>query len=454
MAGAEPEVTHHLMHACDIRDPIHRTIGVEPEDVALVDHPFVQRLRHVRQLGVVFLVYPGATHDRFSHSLGAMHLATRMWSSVTRRDGAVLAERYGAAQLPTLGRILRRAALLHDTGHPPFSHVAEAFLPPLAEVAIPADWWRGGRPERAACHEDMSVMIIAALSVGPSAPLSPEEAQDIASLVHKEIAPSSAWAARFGADDSGLHEVMRSFVSGELDCDRMDYLLRDAYMAGTVYGNYDLDRLLEGQGLAMVGGRLARYVNANAVRSFEDYLLARYHMFLQVYQHKTAVGFDICLSQAVRSGEISLALPGDAAAYTEWRDGAVVESLYAAARREGAEWSRRFVRREPLKLLMSAEGARPTDQGLLQQLRLGLAEVGVTGFEVNSRQYLSRLPLLADGAGLLASRKQLGRRELEPLANYSDLLKQYAGQVNLTHIFVRREDLPRVSPMLERLPRS
>jgi HD superfamily phosphohydrolase len=442
------------MFACDIRDPIHRTIGVEPEDVPLVDHPFVQRLRQIRQLGVVFLVYPGATHDRFSHSLGAMHVANRLWASVVRRDGSVLVERYGAAQLPTLGRILRRAALLHDTGHPPFSHVAEAFLPPLSEVAIPAAWWRHGRPERETRHEDISIVLISALSSGPGALLSPEEAQDIASLVHKDIAPSPAWAARFGVDDSGLHDVMRSFVSGELDCDRMDYLLRDAYMAGTVYGNYDLDRLLEGQGLAMVSGRLARYVDANAVRSFEDYLLARYHMFLQVYQHKTAVGFDICLTQAIRTGEIDLALPGDAAAYVEWRDGAVIEALHAASRREGAEWSRRFVRREPLKLLMSAEGARPADQTLLQHLRAGLEEVGVAAFEVNSRQYLSRLPLVADGTGLLASRKLLGRRELEPLANYSDLLKQYAGQVDLTHLFVRREDLPRVTPMLERLPRA
>lgn len=436
------------MHGCDIRDPIHRTVGIEAEDMELLDHPFVQRLRHVRQLGSVYLVYPGATHDRFSHSIGASHLASRLWSAVIDRDGATLSERLTAEQITFLGRILRRAALLHDIGHPPFSHVAEVCLPPLAAVAIPAAWWRHGTPARATRHEDMSVMLIAALADGPRALLAAAEAQDIASFVHKEIRPSDAWAARFGADDDGLHDVMRSFVSGELDCDRMDYLLRDAYMCGTVYGNYDLDRLLDGQGLTAVNGRLARYIDANAVRSFEDYLLARYHMFLQVYQHKTAISFDLCLKQAVTSGEIELGLPGEALAYVEHRDDAVIESLYAAARREEAEWSRRFVNREPLKLVISAEGSRPEDQQLLERLRGVLKEVGIVSYEASSRQYLSRLPTVVGDAPLFASRKMLGRVMMEPIAHYSGLLTKYNEEIALTHLYVRRADWPRLRPLL------
>lgn len=440
------------MFSCEIRDPIHRTVGLTAEEVSFVDHPFVQRLRHIKQLGLVSLVYPGATHDRLGHSLGALHLAGLAWSALLERDGAVLAEFADAAEIARLTRLLRLAALMHDLGHPPLSHVAEAFLAPFSEIDFPSAWRKGAAPDRRTRHEDMSVVLIAALAEGEGALLSPDDAQDIASLVHKDVVPSPDWRRRHGDDDVGLHALLKSLVSGELDCDRMDYLLRDAYVCGTVYGNYDVDRLVRGQGLAVAGGRLVRYVDANAVRSFEDFLLARYHMFLQVYWHKTAVGFDICLAEAVRRGEVQLAWPGQAAAYAESRDAAVTEQLFAAAK--SGEWARRLVRREPLKLVLAAETARSGDTEILERLRATLAAEGVESFEASSRQFLSRMPVLPGSGALYARRKIFGQPTLEPIARYSDLLQKYNEQIDLTHVYVRREDWPRLAPRLAPLAPS
>jgi len=435
----------------EIRDPIHRTIGVTAEEVAFIDHPYVQRLRHVRQLGLSYLVYPGATHDRFSHSIGAMHVVGLMWSAVTDR-GEVLTERFDAATLRRLGRLLRLAALLHDIGHPPFSHVSEMFLPDFAKLDFPRSWLREeGKPKRRARHEDMSVVLIRDLASGDEALLDETDAQDIASLVHAEVKPSDRWHRDFGVDDQGLHALLKSFVSGELDCDRMDYLLRDAYMAGTVYGNYDMDRLVNSQGIEEHRGRLVRFVDTSAIRSFEDFLLARYHMFLQVYLHKTSVGFDVCLGEAVRSGEFDLQLPTDAAAYAGLRDSTVLERWHEAAKFPENQWSRRLARREPLKLVIAAERTRPGDEELLGQVGRVLEEAGVRGYEVSSKHYLSRMPLSSSDGMLYARRKLLGRPVLEPMARYSDLLKKYNEQIRVTHLYVRREDWSGVSERLARL---
>ena len=114
--------------AYDIRDPIHGTIVISEDERRVVDHPWVQRLRAIRQLGFVHLVYPGAVHDRFQHSLGVMHLAGERFRRLVATHPPGFAD-FAEGELEHAYRVLRLAGLLHDAGHPPFSHSCEEYLP-------------------------------------------------------------------------------------------------------------------------------------------------------------------------------------------------------------------------------------------------------------------------------------------------------------------------------------
>lgn len=432
----------------ELRDPVHRTVVFSEAEKKVIDHPYIQRLRYVRQLGLAYLVYPGATHDRFSHGLGVMHVAGRLWDGMMATSGGLLAARYSADDLAAFRRLVRLAGLTHDLGHPPFSHVAEKFLPPLADLAVPTAWWHGGkRPQRPARHEDYSVALLAALA--EEGTLDAALAQDAASLVHHEIDPSPAWVARRGQPGQGLHALLRSLISSELDADRMDYLLRDAHYTGVAYGNYDLDHLVANTGLTEVDGEIRRTIDDTAVRAFEDFLLARYHMFLQVYLHKTTLGFDYYLEQAGLTGEVDFTLPGEAAGYARLSDSTLRERLTAAAE-AGAPWSRRLVRREPAKLLMAASYERPEELAVLDRVAAALKEAGLAPFRVNSRQYLAKRE--ADGDSLLVRRHLLGRTVFEPVERYSRLLNRYNEVIDLTHLYVLREEYDRAQAVIAKLP--
>src|SRR5476651_2216436 len=145
----------------DIRDPIHGTITINEDERRVLDHPWVQRLRSIRQLGFVSLVYPGAVHDRFQHSLGVMHLAGARFRRLSEAKLPAFSG-FSSADLDYAHRVLRFAGLLHDVGHPPFSHTAEAYFPAVEKVLLPAAWYRDGqRPaDRQATHEDLSLAVI------------------------------------------------------------------------------------------------------------------------------------------------------------------------------------------------------------------------------------------------------------------------------------------------------
>jgi len=123
----------------EIRDPIHHRIDIDEAERQVLDHPWVQRLRHIRQLGFVSLVYPGAVHDRFQHSVGVMFLAGKVFDQLRQSGGALLHD-YDQADLDYARRLLRLAGLLHEIGHAPFSPTAAAWFPDIATFVLPYDW--------------------------------------------------------------------------------------------------------------------------------------------------------------------------------------------------------------------------------------------------------------------------------------------------------------------------
>lgn len=439
----------------ELRDPIHQTVMFDADEKAVIDHPVFQRMRYVRQLGLSYLVYPGAAHDRFSHMLGAMHIAGRVWDNVVAVSGEVLGGMFSRADLAYFRKMLRFAALMHDVGHAPFSHASETLMPKFGTLEVPKAWYLEWEPERQAAHEDYSVMLIAALGRDPEIPLELYEAQDIASLLHHGVRPSSRWSKRYAGKKGAIHDLLSSLISGELDVDRMDYLLRDAYYTGVAYGLYDMDHLIRNLGVALMDGRPTLTIDSTAMRAFEDFLLARYHMFLQVYHHKTTNGFDHFLKQAFAKREVRIHVPGSVEGYLQMRDSTYLEALFAAARDPKNVWAARFVQRRPAKRLFTASGDRPGSRETLRKLRRALTKASVPHFAINSHQYLSKLDAFRKKrkpgeSRMYVREKNLGRIVFTPVEHYSALLKKYNEVIDIVNLYVLPEHLPEALKAIEK----
>jgi len=242
-----------------IRDPLWDNIRLDRPAILALDTPAVQRLRYIRQVGHAFLVYPGATHTRFEHALGAYHL--------TKRALAALDERGELGRVPELDRLaVRLAALLHDIGHYPFSHALE-------EAGFPS-------------HETLGV---AKLSQG-------ELAQRLAEIGGPDF------AARLGELITGESaSPLQGLISGSLDLDKIDYLSRDARMCGVPYGTVDVDRLLSSLTLVeTAAGGLEVGVQEKGVSALESLLFAKYQMYRNVYWHHAVRSATCMFKRAVR----------------------------------------------------------------------------------------------------------------------------------------------------------
>lgn len=256
-----------------LRDPVHGLVAFEGDAErvvhALLSTREVQRLRRVRQLGLTSLVFPGAEHSRFAHAIGAAHVMSRLQERVRARqdgDGLPAALRLDEAS----ARDALAAALLHDLGHGPFSHLFEEVLP------------------HARAHEEWTVAVIL----------------DPATDVHRALAAlDPGMPERVAALIQGTHPLrwLASSVSGVLDVDRCDYLLRDSHMTGVAYGIFDLDWLLralafaelpesaldDGEGVRPEGrGWVLAIEGRKGLPPIEGFFLARHFMYQQVYHHK------------------------------------------------------------------------------------------------------------------------------------------------------------------------
>jgi HD superfamily phosphohydrolase len=258
-----------------IRDPLWDNVRVDHPALLALDTPPVQRLRYIRQVGHAFLVYPGATHTRFEHALGAYHL--------TRRALATLEEYGELEQVAKEDRLaVRMAALLHDIGHYPFSHALE-------EAGFPS-------------HEQLGVAKLSTGELGEAL----------------ELIGGAGFSTRLGALIMGQSaSPLQGLISGSLDFDKIDYLSRDAHMCGVPYGYVDVDRLLATLTLVEASpGRFEVGVQEKGVSALESLLFAKYQMYRNVYWHH-AVRSATCMFKravriAVRRGTIGVEVLEDA----------------------------------------------------------------------------------------------------------------------------------------------
>jgi HD superfamily phosphohydrolase len=243
------------------RDPVHNIIRLQTDTdegelmMRLIDAAEFQRLRRIKQLGLGLYTYQGAEHSRFTHSLGAFHLMTRVLDRLGERHAIDPADRMAA----------RAAALLHDVGHGSFSHVMEKVLN--------------------FHHERWTVDVILSESseIGELLRSHSSDLPDkVASIIEGKFRPSA----------------LAQLVSSQLDVDRMDYLLRDSLMTGAKYGIYDLEWIINALAIDEAADRI--YVEARGVYAVEEYLQARYYMFRQVYFHRTLRSAEAVLRSIIR----------------------------------------------------------------------------------------------------------------------------------------------------------
>ncbi len=235
-----------------IRLPLYGFVGISKKEDAVLQTPVVQRLRRIKQLSNTYLVYPGAVHTRLEHSLGTLHLA------------GIVADRLKLKKSEK--RVLRLAALLHDIGHGPFSHV----------FTTPMTWINGENYT----HEDTTIFLI-----------KHDEALSKALGREKDHVLNV-----FEDEGSLLHKI----ISSEFDIDKLDYLRRDSYHTGVAYGIYDLERIL------LTICKISRFgeeyfgVTEKGMRAIESYRLARFNLFEQVYEHHTRLAADDILCKSLK----------------------------------------------------------------------------------------------------------------------------------------------------------
>ena len=266
----------HRRHS--FRDPIHGYIRVSDEERSHIDSQPFQRLRRIKQLGTGYLIYHGAEHSRFGHCLGVMEVATRMFRAVhdSKPDLMESSEDWERAE-----QLLRITALLHDVGHAPYSHASEELFP-------------RDEHDSALEHEDYSAAIILESEIRELIDSGFSgvgiTAQDVV-----DVYASSSPPQRVGV-------LIQDIVAGELDADRVDYLSRDSHYAGVSYGRFDLERLLDTiTAIEDQHGVFHLAVEEDGRYALEEFLLARFYMFLQVYLHPYRRFYDLALTRTIRT---------------------------------------------------------------------------------------------------------------------------------------------------------
>lgn len=410
----------------EIRCPIHGFISLNDWEKNIIAQPAFQRLRRIRQLAWTDQVYPGAMHTRFEHSLGVMHVATMLYEAIISRSSSVLQSELGYKPdgLKRDLQLVRIAALLHDLGHSPFSHASEELFPD--ETA-----------NKKFKHEQYSAAIVRTelRDVITNHPLNTANygftTEDVAALLE-------------GSTNAKQRLFWRDLIDGQMDADRMDYLLRDSYHAGVQYGRFDLNRIsntiraIPGtQGMAPKLG-----FSQGGWHAAESLVLARYLMFTQVYFHKTRVAFDIhlkgALSDLLPGGKFPRPVDDELKDFLRWDDWKV---LGLVADGKGGEHGERLATRNHYRLAYgSPEISTDADLAYVENLNGRLGSLLAGEQEAAKSWYktgLPDIPIIDD----------FDPKTVQPLSRFSNVVKNMKAN-NQILLYVRPEDADRANEIV------
>ena len=406
----------------EVRCPVYGFVKLSDWEWQVIAQPAYQRLRRIRQLAWTDYVFPGAMHTRFEHSLGVMHMATMLYEGIAERSIGVLHSDLGYNNdgIKRHKSLIRLAALLHDVGHSPFSHAAEELFPFQGSEAI----------ERYK-HEQYSAAIVRRdfADVIRDHPLNTNygfTADDVADLLE-------------GRPEAGNALFWRDLIDGQLDADRMDYLLRDLLHSGVGYGRYDWQRLVHTVAAVpetLEGGpRIG--VQEGGWHAAEGLIIARYFMFTQVYFHKTRVVLDHhlqgALSEMLLGGSFPKPEGGELDQYLRWDDWRVLGLL--ADGKGGQDGERLASRDHYREIAHTSETPSTEDLERLVKWRTALDDLLVAEIPAEKSWYKT-------GPADVQVLTETPRLAVKPLSDYSSVVKniQPVRQVRLYARPERRDE--------------
>jgi HD superfamily phosphohydrolase len=361
----------------EVRDPVHGSIAIQDSEIPIVEHLFFQRLRNIKQLGFSEFSFPGATHTRYIHSLGVMNISTMAFDRLFKNN-------LSNPEVQRLRQTLRMGCLLHDIGHAPLSHSTESVMPLVKELELPSIFMKNDNPERQATHEDYTVKSIADSSFTKSFDKIRFQYGIEPFAIAELVLGKTSMPEYFTLNGVNYFPILHQLVSSEIDCDRMDYLLRDSYFCGVSYGQYDLDWILENLEVCYIGGEANLGISEKAVSTFDDFLLSRFHMFLMVYFHYRAVCLEQMLYKYFETSDGEYTIPACIEAYQEHDDHLLSKFL----RKSENKWAQKIVRNQiPRKIF---ESFSKEDEVKVEKLESFLKENEIDYIKCSSKGRLSK----------------------------------------------------------------
>lgn len=423
----------------EIRDPIHGVMEINSEEVEVLDTAAYQRLRSIKQLGFAEFSFPGATHNRYLHSLGATHLAGRAFDHIFKKfsfSHRKVRER--------LRQTLRLAALLHDIGHGPLSHTTEEVMPLLTELNIKAYQGKKKRfqspildeKEIRANHEDYTIKYItdSHLSIKMKEQFPDIHPLHVACLIDQDLLCPDDF---FKDQDLDFRKLLSQLVSSEIDVDRMDYLERDAFFCGTTYGKVELNWLISNLTWHELDQNVYLALNRRALYTFEDFLLARHHMYLMVYFHHKSIIYEEMLHRYLLSSDCSFFLPADIEEYTKITDTALHEHLASVSN----PWAQAIAQRRPYRVLFELHSV--VDSKRIDQMKKVLEYHQIHVIHSSSKTRLSKYHATSFEEGNLTIflvDQYDKRAKPYPIVEGAEIFRKYEDTRGIERLYVALED--------------
>lgn len=419
----------------EIRDPVHGSMYFSDGEVAILEAVEFQRLRSIKQLGFAEFSFPGATHTRYLHSVGACHISGLAFDSIFRV--------YSFSRPSVRSRfreVLRLATLLHDVGHGPLSHTTEKVMPLLSELSL--EIYKSSHdttltnPSRRANHEDYTIKFVTESSIAKAIMSHFQDIKPahVACLIERSLPAPDDFFIDKGTD---FRPILSQIVSSELDADRMDYLERDSYFCGTNYGKIDLHWILQNLTFQRSENRMFLALNRRALYTFDDFLISRHHMNLMVYCHHKSIIYEEMLNLFLGSPDCDYKLPGALEEYVKFNDTHLIEHLSQSQN----PWAKRISLKQPFRVLIELHNQ--SDQRKIEMINNALKKSGIESIVSSSKTRLSKYHSLPsdDQASQIYVVDAFDRWEQPMLIGQTtEIFRRYEGTRIIDRIYVSPED--------------